>query len=235
VITNATEFCRPSVQAKEWLAALAVFAADGDGDRLKPAKSMDEVDHADPAENPAEQADIKAARNGDGGAYARIIRRHQQTLARRMVRFTRNPREIEELVHDVFVEAYFSLKNYRGDAPLEHWLTRIATRVGYRYWKNRRVDRERTLVLASLAPQSQNDASKKYESAEHAAAVLAVVLDELPPRDRLVVTLLYLENRGVAEAADLAGWSRVMVKVQAHRARAKLRKALEKHGLGTAS
>ncbi len=54
-----------------------------------------------------------------------------------MTRFTRDERMLEELVHDVFVEAYFSLDGYRGDAPFEHWLQRIATRVGYRYWTRR--------------------------------------------------------------------------------------------------
>jgi RNA polymerase sigma-70 factor (ECF subfamily) len=56
---------------------------------------------------------------------------------------------------------------------------------------------------------------------------VAAALEQLPPRDRLVLTLLYLESRSVAEAADLAGWSQTMVKVQAYRARGKLRKLLE--------
>ena len=59
-------------------------------------------------------ADVKAAAGGDGEAYRRIIDRYQDTIARRMVRFTRDPRMIEELVHDVFVEAYFGLGGYRG-------------------------------------------------------------------------------------------------------------------------
>ncbi len=82
-------------------------------------------------------ADLRAAADGDGDAYGRVIDRYQQTIARRMTRFTRDQRLLEELVHDVFVEAYFSLGGYRGDAPFEHWLQRIATRVGYRYWTRR--------------------------------------------------------------------------------------------------
>jgi RNA polymerase sigma-70 factor (ECF subfamily) len=54
------------------------------------------------------------------------------------------------------------------------------------------------------------------------------VLDRLSPRDRLVVTLLYLENHSVADTASLTGWSQAMVKVQAFRARSKLRKLLER-------
>ncbi len=52
-------------------------------------------------------------------------------------------------------------------------------------------------------------------------------LGQLPPRDRLVLTLTIVENCTIAETAEQTGWSQSMVKVQAHRARAKLRKLME--------
>jgi RNA polymerase sigma-70 factor (ECF subfamily) len=166
-------------------------------------------------------ADVRAASRGDGEAYARIIRRYQRPLASRMQRFARDARAVEELVHDVFVEAYFSLPTYRADAPLEHWLQRIATRVGYRYWTRRR--RAAAPLRGDLAV-----ASASHEESIDLAEEAATLLEQLPPRDRLVLTLLYVESRSVAEAAHLAGWSQTMVKVQAHRARKKLRKLIEK-------
>jgi RNA polymerase sigma-70 factor (ECF subfamily) len=65
------------------------------------------------------------------------------------------------------------------------------------------------------------------DSAEAAAALVHGLLGELPPRDRLVLTLIYLEGCSVAQAAELSGWSQTMVKVQAHRARKKLKKLLD--------
>jgi RNA polymerase sigma-70 factor (ECF subfamily) len=56
------------------------------------------------------------------------------------------------------------------------------------------------------------------------------VLAQLPPRDRLVLTLVYLQGCTIDEAATLAGWTRTMTKVQAHRARGKLKKLLESDG-----
>ena len=53
------------------------------------------------------------------------------------------------------------------------------------------------------------------------------VLEKLPERDRVVLTLLYLEERSVAEIADLLGWSRAMVKVQTWRAKRKLERLLD--------
>ena len=64
-------------------------------------------------------------------------------------------------------------------------------------------------------------------SAAEAGELVHAVLAQLPPRDRLVLTLLYLDECSVAEAAQLSGWSKAMVKVQAHRARKKLKSLIE--------
>ena len=168
--------------------------------------------------------DIQATLVGDGDAYGRIVHRYQNEIARHMWRFTRDRRELEELVQDVFVEAYGSLRGFRGTAPLLHWLNRIATRVGYRFWKRRRRRTQRELPLQDWDKATDESCEMSpYEAAE----LLHHLLAKLPPRDRLVLTLLHLEELSVAEAAERAGWSRTMVKVQAHRARKKLRALLD--------
>jgi hypothetical protein len=82
----------------------------------------------------AELEDIRRSRRGDSDAYRRLIERHQEHVGRILWRFSRDRLVHEELVQDVFVEAYMSLSSYRAKAPFAHWLSRIATRVGYRYW-----------------------------------------------------------------------------------------------------
>jgi len=129
-------------------------------------------------------------------------------------------------VSDVFVEAYLSLRGFRGRAPLAHWLKRIATRVGYRWWKQR----ARRQKNAALPIREWDQAAKTDQSAanaEEAGALVHAVLALLPARDRLVLSLLYLEECSVAEAAQWTGWSQTMVKVQAYRARKKLKRFLE--------
>ena len=56
------------------------------------------------------------------------------------------------------------------------------------------------------------------------------LLEQLPPRDRLVLTLRYLEECDVAATARRTGWSKTMVKVQTLRARNKLRQLIEQSG-----
>jgi RNA polymerase sigma-70 factor (ECF subfamily) len=181
-----------------------------------------------PADPDRERRDIEASRRGDSAAYARLIEAHQAGVASRMRRFAHDAGTVEELVQEVFVEAYFGLDRYEERAPFDHWLARIATRVGYRYWKRR----QRNATLWQPLPDGVDlaaDPSGAVEANE-AAVTLRTVLDGLGPRDRLVVTLLYLEQHSVAEVAELTGWSRTMVKVQAFRARRKLRARLDAEG-----
>jgi RNA polymerase sigma-70 factor (ECF subfamily) len=170
-------------------------------------------------------ADIRAALDGDGEAYARIVRRYQAEIGRMAWRFTRRRQDYEELVQQVFVEAYSSLRSYKGKAPLLHWLRRIATRVGYRHWKE--LSRRRSQPLVPLQDWDEDSvAATDSLSSQEAAETVHALLGRLPPRDRLVLTLIYLEERSVAETAELTGWTKAMVKVQAFRARAKLKKLL---------
>jgi len=169
--------------------------------------------------------DIRSTLEGDGQAFARIVRRYQDQITTQMWRLSRQRADCEQLVHDVFVEAYLSLKHFQGRAPLLHWLRKIATRVGYRYWKQEaRLRRQATVPLEDWHKSSPVDGS--VDAAEAAGQVHAL-LAQLPPRDRLVLTLIYLDGCSVAEAAEQAGWSQTMTKVQAHRARKKLKKLLE--------
>lgn len=177
---------------------------------------------ARPAADDQEFAEARAAAAGEDDAYGRIVGRHQAAVARQMWRFTRDAGRHQELVQDVFVEAYLSLGKYRGRAPLEHWLTRIATRVGYRFWKAEGRRRRDATVPLSAVP---DPAAALTMGPIQAAELLYDLLERLPTRDRLVLTLLYWEQCTVKEAADRTGWSQAMVKVQAYRARKKLRAA----------
>ncbi len=186
-----------------------------------------QTDSAADAESVAmDGPDISAAIGGDGEAFARLIGRYQQQVATRMRWFNRQPGVCEELVQDVFVEVYLSLRSFRGRAPFSHWVQKIATRVGYRHWKYQA--RERRRGTARLDDHLDGLRAATAGDAVAAAETVHSLLSKLGPRDRLVLTLLYLEGNSVAEAAALAEWSQTMIKVQAFRARRKLQRLLAK-------
>jgi len=175
----------------------------------------------------ADIKDVESCRNGDAEAYRRLVERYQQRIARMMWRFARDRETHEDLVQEVFVEAYQSLSTFKAKAPFEHWLARIATHVGYRHW---RLQSRRGAVEMVPLDDWQELAETDFDDADPATAadLLHKLMAQLPPRDRLVLTLRYVDDRSVEETARLTGWSETMVKVQAWRARGKLEKLFQK-------
>jgi len=202
------------------MSALVFSNYEDDGLRMNIGSSADNSD----------AQDIADALNGEEAAYARLIRRYEKEIARQMWRFTRDAETLESLVHDVFVEAYLSLSSYRAQAPFLHWLRRIATRVGYRHWKqNARWTRHEE---RQYAPEIRDGLVSENLEPSEAAEYVFYLLEKMPVDDRLVLTLLYLEQCSTREIADRAGWSVAKVKIRAWRARKKLATMLEDAGYG---
>jgi len=172
--------------------------------------------------------DILACLDGDEDSYVRLVRRYETQITRLMWRFSRDPAVCEELVQDVFVEAYYSLKSYRGKAPLIHWLRKIGVRVGYRYWK------EQAKAKAAVPLQDfdtiETEQADDVDPAE-AAEILHALLARLPADERLVLTLMYFEQDSTKDIATRMGWTRARVKMRAHRARKKLKTIAESENL----
>ena len=174
-----------------------------------------------PVDAISEIEDVRQSRQGNSDAYRRLVERHQDHVAGIMWRFSRDLRVHEELVQDVFVEAYMSLAGYRRKAPFAHWIARIATRVGYRYWKKKARRREQEVFTLEQWDRLPDEPDETMDASQ-AATLVHSLLARLRPRDRLVLTLRYLEGCDVAETAHRTGWTKSMVKVQTLRARNRL-------------
>ena len=173
-------------------------------------------------------------RAGDVDAYARLMTKYQGRVAG--IVSGHAPRErVSELTHEVFVRAYRSLAGYRGDSPFGHWLAKVAVRACHDFWRAEYRRRERPeselsdecrAFVEEAAALETSEAAEETVSRREARELLAWAMDRLSPTDRMVVTLTHLEERPVAEAAELLGLSVPNVKVRAFRARKKLRELL---------
>ena len=177
------------------------------------------------SESCSEHNDIRHAQNGNRDAFRRVIECHQSHVSKLLWRFTRDKNTHEDLVQECFVQTYLSLHTYKARAPFEHWISRIATRVGYRYWKQ--CKRNTHISLTDNDWEHISGEQADPTDPPQAAELVHTLLAKLPPRDRLVLTLRYLEQCSVKETAQRTGWTLALVKVQTHRAIQKLRKLLE--------
>jgi RNA polymerase sigma-70 factor (ECF subfamily) len=170
---------------------------------------------------PDEDAALVArARRGDEHAFGVLVRRHERRVFRLAGRFFRHRQEVEEVAQETFLRAWTKLDTFRADAPFEHWLTRLALRCAYDQLRRRRPDQN---------PKVEPPAEDLRAPAPDPDAVLLAerLLATLSAADRMVLVLLEAEGWSVAEIADRIGWSKVNVKVRAHRARHRLRRLLE--------
>ncbi|NOS79423.1 MAG: RNA polymerase sigma factor [Nitrospira sp.] len=180
-----------------------------------------------------EQDLLRRIRGGDRDRFAELISRYEDRVLRIVGRRVPAAR-VEEIVHDVFVRAYFGLAQFSGDVPFDHWLAGIAVRTCYDFWRDRTreevpvstlTDDHHRWIEQALGAQS-DDEWRSQVSRWEAKEVLEWALSRLSPENRAVLTLVHLDGHSVREAAQLLGWTVVTVKVRAHRARHALRKIL---------
>ena len=182
---------------------------------------------------PTEAELISAARSGDPASFEPLIKKYQPRVFATARRYARRESEVEDIVQEIFIKAFQKLDGFRGEAPFEHWLMRLAVRTCYDFL--RRHQRNRETVFTELS-EPESDWLDRFmvepdhasEEADAARVLIEKVLSRLSPSARLVITLLEIEEKSVKEIAQITGWSVTLVKVRAFRARAEMRKILTK-------
>jgi RNA polymerase sigma-70 factor (ECF subfamily) len=176
---------------------------------------------------------IAAVLKGDAASFEPLIEKYSPRVFATARRYARRDSEVEDIVQEVWLKAYQKLKSFRGEAPFEHWLMRLAVRTCYDFLRSHQRNRESSFSDLS---EPEDDWLERFiqnpgaapEDAAAARQLVQRVLQYLSPPARLVITLLEIEDRSVKEISKLTGWSVPLVKVRAFRARAEMRKMLAK-------
>ncbi|MGB9179138.1 MAG: sigma-70 family RNA polymerase sigma factor [Pyrinomonadaceae bacterium] len=174
---------------------------------------------------------------GDEAAFEEIFNRHRRRVALIAGRFFRQREQVEEIVQESFMKAYFALPNFNNaqEASFASWLARIAFNTCYD--ELRRIKRRPESAATALSDEevvqlkkhiSSETAGQGIETATVNRDLADKLLSRLSAEDRRTLVMLDAEEMTVAEIAKLMGWSESKVKVRAHRARAALRRVLHK-------
>lgn len=180
--------------------------------------------------------------NGDKRFFDELVSRHAVRIFQLVYRFFNNRHQAEDIVQDVFLQAYQSLGGYGGERPFNSWLTTIAMRRCYRELALRSKRAEAALPELSRLEQDSLDQLCLHkvsicanpETALIARDITARLLQALPPREQMVLIMRDVEGLSVRETARMLGISQIYVKVAHYRARKKARTVLagmeDKHG-----
>lgn len=174
---------------------------------------------------------VRKAVEGSDSAFAELAERYRPRAFGTASRFARGRTELEDLAQDIFIRAWKGLKSYRAEAPFEHWFMTIAVRTCYDFLRKNRKRRENEVLVeespADLYADSADTHDETIQRRREAWEVIERILTQLNEKERLIITLMELEEKTVKETAALTGWSESNVKVRAHRARNKMREIFQ--------
>jgi RNA polymerase sigma-70 factor (ECF subfamily) len=195
---------------------------------------------------------VAALRAGDEEAFAQLVDRYHASLLRVARTYVRTPAHAEEVVQDTWLGVIRGLDRFRGESSVKTWLFRILVNQA----KTRALRESRSVPFSSLAGDDGEPVvdEDRFLPAEHpewpghwvsaparfdlpeerllAGETLGLVretIDALPPRQQQVITLRDVEGWSAEEVCGLLGLSDANQRILLHRARSKVRAALEVH------
>jgi RNA polymerase sigma-70 factor (ECF subfamily) len=156
-----------------------------------------------------DRALVARAAAGDESAFRTIVERHESAIARTVTAMLGPGDEADDVGQETFVRLFRALPNFRGDAQLRTYLTRIAVNLSCDTLE-RRKRRSRWIRLFSgdsdppLATHEDAGAARIVERDERNAAVHRAV-QSLDAKYQAVVVLRMLEERSTNDVAELLG------------------------------
>lgn len=177
---------------------------------------------------------VQAALAHDDHAAGELVKRLYPLVAK-IVRSHRSRRTPEEdLCQMIFIKVFQKLNQFSGQVPLEHWVSRVAVNTCLNQIAAEKVrpelrhadlSEEEQAIVENLAVSSEDLApDRRFASRQ----LVEHLLELLKPAERLVIDLLYLQQRSVEEIRQITGWSTSLIKVRAFRARRKMKDQLSR-------
>ena len=185
---------------------------------------------------PAEAELIRQAVRKDEAAIRAIIQQHNRRLYRVARSIVRDDADAEDVLQEAYLHAFSALAEFRGEAALATWLTRIVVNEALQRLR-RRVDRPVDEVRSANGPASANVVAFPFSGHQpmdpecimaqrEMTLLVAKEIDKLPDEFRTVLVARVLEDMSIDETADALDLLPETVKTRLHRARRLLRAAL---------
>ena len=174
---------------------------------------------------------ISRVLRGEQNAYADLVNRYQNYVFTLVLRMIRSREDAEEVAQDIFIKAYRSLADFRGESKFSTWLYTIANTTSITFLRKKKLeihslDNERVFELAD-----SKDSGFRANLVEQKSKVSMVnqAIALLNPDDAEIITLFYKAEQNLEEIARILGLETNTAKVRLHRARGRLKEKMEKY------
>ena len=186
-------------------------------------------------ERAREAALIERIRRGEVDLFEHFVRTYQKRVFRLVYTLVRDASEADSTTQDVFVKAFKGLRDFKGEAAFETWITRIAinsVRDGIRRKKPAVAFGDLggldggDEIPAAFDPGDGTSPERDLLSREIRKRI-GMALVDLSPRQRAVFVMKHYEEKSIAEIGEVTGLDEGTVKSHLFRAARKLRERLE--------
>lgn len=166
---------------------------------------------------------VERFRAGDRSAFDMLVRRHQKGVWRVVRRYVKRDADAADITQQVFVRAFRGLAKFRAIATVRSWLYRIAINCALSWVRDHQ--RELPTEIADDSLIESAAAPGRVESAQNGKRLRAAI-EQLPPKQRMVLELRVFDDLSFREVAELADCTENTAKVSFHYAVKKLREIL---------
>jgi RNA polymerase sigma factor (sigma-70 family) len=165
---------------------------------------------------------IQQVIEGDTTRFTYFVTKYKGLAFSIAMRILENEQDAEEAVQDSFVQAYRSIKAFKGNARFSTWLYRIVVNHSLNRLKKQKTVRQYDKIELAEEYFMQVECSYKRLTSQDQAKYINLALEDLAPEDRIILTLYYLEEQPLSEIAVITGISKENIKMKLHRARGKM-------------
>jgi RNA polymerase sigma factor (sigma-70 family) len=174
---------------------------------------------------------ISRVLQGEQSAYAELVNRYQNYVFTLILRMIKSREDAEEIAQDVFVKAFRSLADFRGESKFSTWLYTITNTTSITFLRKKKLevhslDNEKVFEVAD-----SKDSGLRANLVEQKSRVNMVneAIAMLSPDDAEIITLFYKAEQNLEEISRILRLETNTVKVRLHRARTRLKEKMEKN------
>lgn len=174
---------------------------------------------------------ISRVLKGEQNAYAELVNRYQAYVFTLVLRMIKSREDAEEVAQDVFIKAYRSLADFRGESKFSTWLYTIANTTSITFLRKKKLevhslDNEKVFEVAD-----SRDSGLRANMVEQKSRVNMVneAIAMLSPDDAEIITLFYKAEQNLEEISRILRLETNTAKVRLHRARTRLKEKMEKN------
>ena len=174
---------------------------------------------------------ISRVLKGEQNAYAELVNRYQAYVFTLVLRMIKSREDAEEVAQDVFIKAYRSLADFRGESKFSTWLYTIANTTSITFLRKKKLDVHSLDNEKVFEVADSRDSGFRANLVEQKSRVNMVneAIAMLSPDDAEIITLFYKAEQNLEEISRILRLETNTVKVRLHRARTRLKEKMEKN------